>query len=301
MRLSRMLGITTALLNRDVVTASELAKQFEVSVRTIYRDVEALSEAGVPVYMKKGKGGGISLMEDYTVSRAMISDDDARQLMLALQAMKTTEFIQGDMLLDKLKSVYTHAGTADWVEIDFSDWVSPGREGYKFETIKTAVQNSKVLKIAYVSGRGEWTEREIMPVRLLFKNRSWYLPAYCRSQRGMRMFRLSRVESAVLLEEGFDRDTLLENMDFGKDQMRLLIHMRLRFTPEALYRLYDEYSREALEIQDDGSIEVQMSVPAGEWIYSFILSFGQMVEVLSPPEIREEIKYRLAKAQKKYN
>lgn len=300
MRYSRLLGITTILLSHDTVTAEQLAKRYEVSVRTIYRDIEALSAAGVPVYMRQGKGGGISLVEDYTVSRAMLSDEDARYLILALQAMKATDFADSGELIDKIRSVFKMVEINDWVEIEFSNWSNSQQEREKFEILKNSILNSEIMELEYINASGEKSEREVSPLKLIFKSRAWYLIAYCSKRRAVRMFRASRIISATPSGRHFDRASIpLEKIPETKYAPDI-VSLHLKFSSDVLYRLYDEFSPDMLKVNDDGSIDVKVRYPRDEWIYSFILSMGDSAEVISPKDVRDEIARRTSSILKKY-
>lgn len=300
MRLSRMLGITTALLSHENVTAKKLAQQYEVSVRTIYRDIEALSEAGVPVYMRQGRGGGISLMEDYTVSRAILSDEEAQHLILALQAMGATNFSDNRILIDKIKSIFKKGDTSSWVEIEFANWSNTEREKTKFFTIKNALHESHVLEIEYITASGQRGIRDICPIKVIFKSRAWYLSAYCLKRKDMRLFRLSRIIKVRNTHKNFDPSSLPEEKLWEGKWEQDIISLHLRFKPNALYRLYDEFDEDMLEINPDGSIDVKVCYPRDEWVYSFILSLGDSVEVISPHHIRSEILRRTLSMAAKY-
>lgn len=299
MRVHRMLEITTILLGREQVTAGELAERFEVSVRTIYRDVEALSQAGVPVYMQKGKGGGISLMEGYAMDRALISDEEARDLMLALQTLRSTAFPDSEALMEKVAGLLRRSPMEDWVEIDFSNWGNSPGEREKLERIKLGIQRQRMLHIDYVSAAGKRGSRTVWPLKLLYKSKTWYLLAHCTLREEQRMFRLSRIIRVDLLEAQFSPPETAVSPDLFCAE-GAIVSLHLRFSPEVLYRLYDEFSHEEITLLADGRAEVRVSYPEDEWVYSFLHSFGHHVEVLTPERVRENMASRLRRALEHY-
>ncbi len=201
--LSRLLGIIYLLLNRGTVTAGELAEQFEVSVRTIYRDVEQLSMAGIPVYARKGKNGGISLTERFVLDKMVISEEEQRRILAALASLRETGASQEEDILHKLGTFFK-ADVPDWVAIDFSDW--SGRRQELFEQIREAILERKVMEFDYYGQYGEMARRTVEPVQLLFKEYTWYVRAYCRKRQALRLFKVLRMKRVKLLEETYEAD-----------------------------------------------------------------------------------------------
>lgn len=207
--LSRMLGMLYLLMSKGTVTAGELAERFEVSTRTVYRDVEALSMAGIPVYARKGKNGGISLMEQFVLDKMLISEEEQGQILAALASLRETGAgaQKEEETLRKLGDFF-RAEPESWVSIDFSDWSGSRRE--LFEGLRLAILKRRVLRFDYYGQYGEMTGREAEPVQLLFKEYTWYLRAYCRVRKAMRLFKVLRMKRVEILEETFvpDREWL---------------------------------------------------------------------------------------------
>lgn len=199
--LSRLLGIVYILLKKGTVTAGELAEQFEVSVRTIYRDVEQLSMAGIPVYARKGKNGGISLTERFVLDKMVISEDEQKRILAALESVRETGAREEGLILQKL-SAFFRADSPNWVSIDFSDW--SGRRQELYEKIRQAILERRVMEFDYYSQYGEMSRRTAEPVQLVFKEYTWYVRAYCRKRQAMRLFKVLRMKRVQLLEERFE-------------------------------------------------------------------------------------------------
>jgi len=301
MKINRLFEITTILLNKETVTAQELADRFEVSTRTIYRDIDVLSAAGIPVYTNKGKGGGISLLDQYSINKALISDQESESLLLAVKTMQATQYPEMDMILEKIGAIFKNTQNNDRVEIDFSHWSSIPNEKNKFTEIKRAMVQRNVIGFEYVNADGCRSSRFVEPQKLLFKGNTWYLIAYCRQRQGYRMFRISRVKNVVVTTEKCMQAVLPEP---EKEEMRgvskPLIQLKLRFQAKVLNRLYDDFDDSFIIKNHDGSFDVEVVFPEDEWVYGYIMSFGSFVEVLEPEHIRKIIAARMRQALKFY-
>ncbi len=288
MKLNRLVEITVLLLNRKTVTAAELAERFGVSTRTIYRDLDVLSTSGVPVRAMQGTGGGISLMEDYTLSRTTFTQQESEKIIVALKTLQATQYPEIDAVLEKLGALFQHPA-ADWVSIDFTPWESKPNESNKFDLIKNAILRGYVLEMDYINSLNERSCRRIAPLRLLFKSRAWYLWGYCYMRRSFRVFRVSRMKGVELTAERFDRaalPALAAQPEPERSTPRMMTHLVLRFVPEALHRLYDDYDDTMLHHNSDGTISVTLDFPEDDWMYGYLLSFGPYVEVLAPEHVR---------------
>lgn len=298
MKINRLIEIITILLNRTV-TAKELADRFGVSTRTIYRDVDALSSAGVPIYTDKGKGGGISLLEDYTLNKTMLSKSESEGLILALKAMGATDYPEADALLEKIGSIFKDNKAYDWIEVDFEGWSSKVNEDNKFSKIREAIINSLVINFDYINGNGGKSNRDAEPARLMFNAYTWYLIAYCHARHEHRMFRLSRIKNVQLTDKHFTKRTITEN---EKQVVHApLVELKLRCDEKVLNRLYDTFDEQYIYPNNDGSFDLIVEIPEEEWIYGFVLSFGNYAEVLEPKHIREEIRNRAKDVYEKYS
>lgn len=301
MKINRLLEITIILLNKGTVTARSLAERFNVSVRTIYRDIDVLSGAGVPVYTSKGNGGGISLMEGYCISRTMITQDESEGLLLALKTMKAAKYPEIDMVLDKIGHIFKNAKNTEWVDVDFMTWGSDPNEKNKFLDIKEAIIKKKVIFFKYINADGRKSERYAEPVKFIFKGHAWYLSAFCRQRNSMRTFRLSRIRDVVITDETFEQRQTQETTELSEGAEKPLVCLKLKFSPHVLNRIYDDFDFENVTTNDDGTFDVEMTFPEDEWIYGYLMSFGPNVEVLEPIHIREGIKTRLVKSFDIYN
>ncbi|MCK5130005.1 MAG: YafY family transcriptional regulator [Clostridiales bacterium] len=295
MRTERLFNIVAILLSKDTVSAKELANRFNVSTRTIYRDVDVLSVSGVPIYMKKGYGGGISLMDGYKLDKTMLRDEDIESIMMSIGALSATGYKGVDDVIDKFSSIFHQHDVTDWVEIDFTNWATNKNSDKSIEQIKTAILERHLVKITYFSSYGQKTQRTVAPLKLIFKSHAWYVNAYCLDKSDVRMFKILRMREIIVTDESFDREKYLATIPIKKENNFKIesITMKMKFKPKVLYLLYDWYNENDIKLQDDGSYIVTATFPMDEWVYSHILSYGDNVEVLEPLYMKEEIQKRL--------
>ena len=293
------------LMNKETVTAKELAERFEVSVRTVYRDVETLSMAGIPVYTRTGRNGGITLTEQFVLNKMLVTKEDQEQILAALASLKETGAGREDETLEKLGAFF-QAEPQNWVSIDFSDW--SGRRKEMFEEIREAILSHTVLSFDYYGQYGEMSRRIVEPMQLLFKDYTWYLRAFCREREDMRQFKILRMKRMTMLEEKFKPRQIEfreENQEeITKDQQQVgkevFPQISLWIDKKEAYRIYDRFEEEEITVLPDGNFKIQMNCILDDWVYGMILSFGPSAKVLEPETVRTEIKKRIHEMGEKY-
>ena len=289
MQIQRLFEIVYLLMEKKSTTANDLAEHFEVSKRTILRDIDTLATAGIPVYTVQGRGGGISILDNYVLNKTVITEEDQRHILAALQGMAATQHMEAKSILGRLQSLFQKNGM-DWIEVDFSQWGNGAPDKAKFEALKNAVINQQVVSFSYANSSGEASGRRVCPLRLVFKSRSWYVQAFCLMQNAYRTFKISRIRNLEAINEAFDRSSFqVPAIEASASQSPALIELTLRFKPEAAYRVYDEFDEENVDKDVDGSFIVNMIMPHDYWLYSYVLSFGGLVEVIEPESVRDEI------------
>lgn len=303
MQISRLLQMVYILLEKGTVTASELAEQFEVSIRTIYRDVEALSQAGVPIYTSQGKGGGISLTDRFVLNKSLLSDKEQDEILFALQSLSVAQFPDSNEVLSKLSSLFRKNST-NWIEVDFSSWGSGLKQKELYALLKQAILDHKGISFSYLSAAGEQKSRRAAPVKLLFKDRAWYVEAYCFEQNALRTFKITRMSNVQLLDGLEIHQKWIETAGTSHSEGRVSevprIPLILQIEPAGAYRIVDEFKEENIAKQDDGSFRITSDMPSGEWLYQYLLSYGDLLEVIEPASVRLEMKNRTTKMARKY-
>ena len=285
-------------MNKGKSTAPELAEKFEVSVRTIYRDIDIISSMGIPIYATQGKGGGITLLDNFVLDKTLLSTREKEQILMALQGMIATEQNNADELLRKLGSLFQSKNT-NWIEVDFSNWVknNPGQD--IFNLIKIAIFSRNVISFQYFGSNRESTQRRVEPLRLVFKSKDWYLYGFCLMRNDYRFFKLTRIKDMEIQPDVYTRE-LPSTYSVGKlMNIENTIAVKLKFDKRMAFRVYDEFANEVTE-DEQGNLYVQTNLPSNDALYSYLFSFADYVELLEPEIIRGRVKEKLAAMQKKY-
>lgn len=300
MQINRLFEIVYILLEKKTVTAPELANRFEVSVRTIYRDIDILSSAGIPVYASQGKGGGISLLSGYVLDKSVLSEKEQGDILFALQSFRSAYSPETDKIITRLSSLFKKE-PADWLEVDLSPWGSGNEQIGQFNILKDAILAQRMIKFKYMNTVGENSEREVEPLKLLFKERAWYLNGFCLSKNEPRTFRLSRMTDIRDTGEAFQKRHSENGLQTNEEATaKKRVSLRLKITPYGAYRVYDEFAENEIVKDPDGSFIITTSLPEGEWIYNYLFSFGADMEVLSPQNVRDCMEKRIEKLRGRY-
>ena len=165
MQINRLFEIVYILLEKKLTTAKKLSEHFEVSRRTIYRDVDVLVSAGIPIYMTKGKGGGISILPDFVLNKTTLSQNEKTDILSSLQAIDAISPYKTNAAINKLSSLFGGVNS-DWIEVDFSSWKNADEEKKLFLDVKSSIVNKQKVSFSYSNGKGENTERTVEPLKL---------------------------------------------------------------------------------------------------------------------------------------
>jgi len=299
MQINRLFEIVYILMDKERVTAKELAAHFSVSRQTICRDIDTLSVAGIPIYTERGKGGGISLLPDFVLNKSILNEHEQMEILSALQGLSNVRTSETEHVLQKLSTIFNKSMT-NWLEVDYSDW---GHENDYFNDFKLAILERRIAEFDYYNSCGDKTFRRIEPMRLWFKSKSWYLKGFCLTKQDIRLYKLSRIKNLAITNQHFNsRDSLsisgIPNLDYYNGPQTTVI--KLRIEPEMAYRVFDAFYEDEVEKQQDGSFIATAKYQEDNWLYSFILSFGRYIEVLEPEHIRKTIKEEAEKILKRY-
>lgn len=294
---SRLFRIVYYLLDKGKCTAPELADKFEVSTRTIYRDLDVISAAGIPIYATQGKGGGISILPEYVIDNALLSDGEKEKIIMALQGIAVTDETADD-LLSKLGALF-QTKAENWIEVDFSGWIKNNPDQDIFNSIKTAIFKKVLIAFSYFGNSGCYSERTVEPIKLVFKSKDWYLYGFCRLRNDFRFFKLTRIKNLILCEETFVRDVPVSLPTETSLKDGHLISVELKFSPEAAFRVYDEFT-DGVTTDHQGNLYVSADLPDNGILFSYLLSFGDNVEILGPINVRKQMKEKLISMLQKY-
>lgn len=297
MQVNRLFEIIYILLDKKTVTAKMLADKFEVSTRTIYRDIEILSASGIPVYMSRGSGGGISILPDFILNKSVLTDKEKSDILSAVKAVSAVNFADTKSALRKLGSMFGE-NSANWIEVDFSQWTKNSDEADSFSVLKSAVLLCNLVSFSYSNNKGEKSFRTVEPYKLCFKGGAWYLYGYCRLRQDFRFFKLRRIKDLFVSDSNFTPKQISKL--FGKCNYYKtdFIKLKLRISSNSEFRVYDEFDN--YEIQPDGSFIAEIDFPNDNWLKHYIMSYGSDCEVLEPQHIRDDIINELKNTQNNY-
>ena len=301
MKIDRLVSIIMILLEKERISAQELAKMFEVSTRTIYRDIEAISMAGIPVLATSGSGGGIEIMKDYKVDKKIFSTDDLSALLMGLSNI--SGMVRGSEVANALAKVKSFIPSekaksielkASQIYIDLTPWEGNASVKNALEIIKKALQENRLLIFTYIDGHGTKTSRTVEPYQLVFKSRAWYVQTFCRLKNDYRLFRLSRMSDLKILEETFTpREYQKPFLDFEETARSLQTDIKIRIHKSVLDRILDFCPYERLS--QDGEEYYLADYPFfdSDYYYDMLLSLGDKCEILEPAHVREKLKQKI--------
>lgn len=289
MKIDRLLGIINILTQKKMATAPELAERFEVSRRTINRDIEDICKAGIPIVTRQGAGGGIYIQEGYKIDKSLLKSGELSDIVTALKGLgSVSRSKEIKVLLNKIASTDGGAAADDVITIDLASHYKASLSD-KIERIKEAANKGRIIKFTYYNKSGRY-EREIEPYIITFKWMDWYVFGYCLYKKDFRMFKLNRLWNLQVTDRKFaKREIPKENRAFGahltdENQFQAL------FDKSAEYLLVENYGPDSYTETADGKLSLKASYTNLDFIISWILSFGGKARVTSPPELADEIK-----------
>ncbi|WP_320936073.1 YafY family protein [Enterocloster lavalensis] len=301
MKTDRLVSIIMMLLDKERVSAQELADRFEVSPRTIYRDIETINMAGIPVRSTPGVGGGFEIMQEYKLDKNVFSAADLSAILMGLSSL--SGMVRGNELVNALAKVrrFIPADRAKEIElranqiyIDLSPWMGNRNIQPYLELVKTALQESRLLSFEYADRFGNKTVRTVEPYQIVLKGSHWYFQGYCRKREDFRLFRLSRISNLQMSRETFTpRDYQKPVLDFGDILKTMQTTIKLRVQKSAMDRLLDFCTCEHAVPDGEEHYIVNFPFIENEYYYDILISFGDQCECLEPLHVRAEMKRRI--------
>lgn len=302
MQINRLFEIIYLLLDKVTMTAAELAEHFEVSSRTIYRDVETLSQAGIPIYAVKGKGGGIRLTENFVLNKSVLTGEEQKKILQSLQGMNAVREEEASPVLSKLSALFG-GEWEDWIEIEFSSWNAEDAVSKRFAVLKEAIFSHKKVAFLYSGVNGISGERRTEPLKLVFRANAWYLYAWCTEKKDFRFFKLSRMEEVIVLDEHFERRRMSDSWNReGRTNIYAdkLITVTAVISSNKAYRIAEEMDKKEVEKLPDGRYKVRIVMPEDDWMYQYLMTFGADMRVLEPERVREKLIEEYKNSLKQY-
>lgn len=298
MKIDRLIGILSVLLQKKRVTAAELADKFEVSARTVYRDIDAICRAGIPIAAERGTNGGIYIMDGFKLDSTLLSAEDMCAILAGLKSLDSVcETKKYRQLMDKLYA--DGADSQGTIVIDLSMWdktaIAP-----KLEIIRSAVESCQLISFTYYSPE-RTEERRIEPYRLIYQWSSWYVWGYCLDRKTMRLFKLSRMTGLEDMHIPFQKRDIPE---FTCDKLRHTkgeIEAEVKFDKSVKWRIIDEFGAELPRYDEEGNVYLKFTWEDVPSFFRYILTFGDCAEIISPVKYREDFSKLLKNISRKYD
>lgn len=242
MQESRLFKIVYHLINKGQATAPELAEMFEVSVRTIYRDIDALSNAGIPIYATNGRNGGIKLLDNFVLSKSAFSEQEKREILMGLRSLSIAQYPEANDVISKLSALF-QMNTDNWIEVNLTRWGSiTEREQKMFTSLRKSVINKIQIELEYFNINGEASKRIAEPGKLVYRDKAWYLYGFCLMRNDWRLFRLTRIRNLILTDIYFGR-VCKEIIWSEPKNYGTLVDLKLQFRDVAAYRPMRHFRR----------------------------------------------------------
>ena len=300
MKLDRLIGILSVLLQEEKVTAPDLAERFEVSRRTINRDIDDLLYAGIPIRTSQGAGGGISIAEGYKVDRTILTSKDMQMILAGLRSLDS---VSGSRYYSQLMEKIM-AGSSEFISgrdsilIDLSSWYKESLAP-KISAIQDAIENRHILEFYYYAPSGE-SRRSIEPYYIVFKWTNWYVYGWCRKRKDYRMFKLNRMDKVKETKEEFAcRNAPVPELGSELAFPRNIV-LKALFAPDMKWRRVEEFGPGCYAEREDGKLLLVRDYSDRDNLTMWLLTFGDKAEVLEPVEVRERLKTMAASMMKMY-
>ncbi|HQL35610.1 MAG TPA: YafY family protein [Bacillota bacterium] len=296
MKLDRLVSIIVLLLRKERVQARELADIFEVSVRTILRDIEAINLAGIPIVTYQGANGGIGIAEGYRLDKSVLTENDMSTIISTLRGIAgTMPDSKHEVLMEKLRNALPSSqlealdAKVQQLIIDLSPWGVNELLKHSVSCIRKAIEDHNEIEFTYIDSSGKRTNRRVEPYSLVLKGQKWYLYAWCHIRQDFRLFKLSRMSELEVTTAVYQpRKVSMESLDWEEpwSTSESMVSLRLVFEKE-LESIVTDWFGDSAEKLEDGRLLANAVLPENNWLYGFILSFGAGVEVIEPPHIRK--------------
>lgn len=288
MKIDRLIGIISILLQQENITAPVLAEKFEVSRRTINRDIDSLCQAGIPIVTKQGINGGISIMSGYKMDKTLLTTKEMQSILAGLKGLDS---ISGkrtySQLIEKLSlsdDEVLHSN--EHILIDLASWYKSSLTP-KIELMQTAISNQEKIRFTYYSRKGE-SIRLVEPYQLIFKWASWYLWGYCNTKKEFRLFKLNRIDDLCNTAESFELRTMPYPDLSAEYNQKDVYQVKIRFSEGLEWRLIEEFGKDSYVKEESGTLLFSFGFSGKQSLFEWLVTYGSKAELIEPKELREE-------------
>ena len=296
MQIDQLFEFVYILIDKKQVTAKEMSKHFGVSVRTIYRWMDALSVSGVPVYSMKGRGGGIAISEKYAIDKRILSEEERLAIVSSVKAFNSLSGNPASAVNVNIKAAEKISGLVtkdtDWLEVDFAPWSPEGSEVRNlFGILRESILKKRQITFDYFTGDGRSEKRIVHPWKLVFRGQSWYLSGWCTTRKAERFFKLTRMRNLALTSKSANitRNIAVSEPAKTPEFSASLIQIKAKITQEKISYLMDSFICSEIKPQKNGFVNVTFTAPDTPWLCEILLSFGPQIKIISPAKVKNKI------------
>lgn len=296
MKIDRLLSIVIVLLEQNKISATKLAEMFEVTTRTIYRDIETIQAAGIPIVTYTGINGGIGILEKYKIDKKFFTKEDINTLMTGLGSIASSvSNVELTKVLTKLQSLIPEEHIQEiklksgQIIIDLTTWSGNKKLQSNLNKIKEGLNERKYLEFHYLDGSGRSSKRKVEPYQLLWKEEKWYMNSYCTLRNDFRLFKLARISYLKVLDETFTlRKFDIKDLEMNWIEKRI-INIKLLADISLKERILERCEEDRITYCDENKMIVDFPFVDDDFDYEELLSFGNRCECLEPAEVREKL------------
>ena len=307
MQIDQLFEFVYILIDKKRVTAKKMSEHFGISIRTVYRWMEALSISGIPIYSQKGRGGGIAISDSYSLDKTLLSDDEKMAILSSVKALNSLSGNPTSLANANLKAAeklsHLVKSDTDWLEVDFSPWSPEGSEVRNlFGLLRDSILKKRQISFEYFTGDGRSEKRTVHPWKLIFRGQSWYLLGWCTSRKAERFFKLTRMRNLVMTSKNANivRNITATGPANTPEYSAPLIQIKAKITQEKVSYLMDSFICSEIKPQKNGWVNVTFTAPDTPWLCEILLSFGAQIKIQSPARLKNKIAEMAAKISELY-
>lgn len=308
MQIDQLFEFVYILIDKKRVTAKKMSEHFGVSIRTIYRWMEALSVSGIPIYSLKGRGGGIAISDTYTLDKTLLSEEERLAILSSVKALNNLSGNSASLTNANIKAAeklsHLVQSDSDWLEVNFAPWSPEGSEVRNlFGILRDSILKKRQISFDYYTGDGRSERRIVHPWKLVFRGQSWYLSGWCTTRKAERFFKLTRIRNLVTTSKNANLTRkAAESVPLNAPEFSApLIQIKAKITQEKISYLMDSFICSEIKPQKNGYINVTFTAPDSPWLCEILLSFGPQIKIISPAQVKNKIAEMAKKVSDLYN
>lgn len=307
MQIDQLFEFVYILVDKKRVTAKKMSEHFGVSIRTIYRWMEALSVSGIPIYSLKGRGGGIAISDTYTLDKTLLSEEERLAILSSVKALNNLSGNSASLTNANIKAAeklsHLVQSDSDWLEVNFAPWSPEGSEVRNlFVILRDSILKKRQISFDYFTGDGRSERRIVHPWKLVFRGQSWYLSGWCTTRKAERFFKLTRMRNLVMTSKNANivRNITATGPANTPEYSAPLIQIKAKITEEKLSYLMDSFICSEIKAPKNGWVNVTFTAPDTPWLCEILLSFGPQLKITSPARLKNKIAEMAAKISELY-